>query len=228
MKKNIKYLQGKFVLSIFIILLFLLISCRSAERSAINSPEELLKKMTLSEKIGQMTQAERSDIRRSDISEFMLGSILSGGGSVPRTNTPFGWINMISGFTDESLKTRLGIPLIYGIDAVHGHNNVVNAVILPHNVALGAIAVGNLQKGEQAAYKAALITAQEMRATGVFWTFAPVLGIAEDIRWGRSYECYSENLDIVTALGTSVVIGLHEGGAAACIKHYIGEGQTTG
>jgi beta-glucosidase len=114
---------------------------------------------------------------------------------------------------------------VYGIDAVHGNNNVVNATILPHNIALGAIAAGDIEKGKQAAYTAGRITAEEMIATGVRWTFAPVLGVAEDIRWGRTYESYSENVEVVTALGASAVRGLQENGVAACIKHYLGEGQ---
>jgi beta-glucosidase len=182
------------------LLLFAQTTCRSGASgktaktpAAWDTPEELLAQMTLAEKIGQMTQAERGDISRSDISKYALGSVLSGGGSVPARNTQEGWVSMINGFIEESLKTRLGIPLVYGIDAVHGHNNLLNAVILPHNVGLGAIAAGSLEQGAQAAYTAGRITAEEMLAAGVRWTFAPVLGVAEDIRWGRTYESYSEN-----------------------------------
>jgi beta-glucosidase len=190
-----------------------------------NSLEDIVSQMTLAEKIGQMTQAERGDLHKGDITEYFLGSILSGGGSTPGNNSPGGWLEMINGFTEESLNTRLGIPIIYGIDAVHGHNNARGAVIFPHNIALGAIAAGDLERGKKAAYSAGNTTAKEMIATGVRWTFAPVLGAAEDIRWGRTYESYSENIGIVTALGASTVRGLQENGAAACIKHYIGEGQ---
>jgi beta-glucosidase len=134
---------------------------------------------------------------------------------------------MINGFTEESLKTRLGIPVIYGIDAVHGHNNAFGAVILPHNIALGAIAAGNSLRGAGAAYTAGKITAQEMLATGARWTFAPVLGVAQDARWGRTYESYSENADIVTIMGQNFIKGLQDNGAAACMKHFLGEGQAT-
>ena len=190
-----------------------------------NTPEELLAQMTLAEKIGQMTQAERTDLLKGDITKYALGSVLSGGGSTPFNNTPEGWINMIDGFIEESLQTRLAIPVLYGIDAVHGHNNALNTVILPHNVGLGAIAAGNLQRGTEAAHTAGRITAEEMRAAGVRWTFAPVLGVAEDVRWGRTYESYSENIPIVTAMGASFIKGLHANGAAACMKHFLGEGQ---
>jgi len=190
------------------------------------SPEEIVAQMTLDEKIGQMTQAERADIRAGDISRYALGSVLSGGGSVPPQNTPEGWYRMVNSFVIESMQTRNKIPIIYGIDAVHGHNNAADAVIFPHNIGLGAIAAGNRERGIQAAFTAGLITAKEMIATGIRWTFAPVLGAADDVCWGRTYECYSENIDIVAIMSASAVRGLHEGGAAACIKHFIGEGQT--
>jgi beta-glucosidase len=201
-------------------------ACKKEAPPEAGSLEELVSLMTLEEKIGQMTQAERGDIRAGDISKYALGSVLSGGGSTPAQNTPGGWYRMVNGFIVESQQSRLRIPVIYGIDAVHGHNNVLNAVIFPHNVGLGAIAAGNPEKGAQAAYTAGYITAQEMIATGIRWTFAPVLGVAEDIRWGRTYESYSENVDIVTFMGLSAVKGLQDGGAAVCIKHFIGEGQT--
>jgi len=192
-----------------------------------NTLEELVASMTLAEKVGQMTQAERRDLQKGDITKYAIGSVLSGGGSSPTRNTPEGWLNMVNGFIKESLKTRLGIPVLYGVDAVHGHNNVVNTVILPHNVGLGAIAAGNAERGAEAAYTAGRITAGEMQATGILWTFAPVLGVAEDVRWGRTYESFSENVDIVTVMGASYIKGLQENGAAACMKHYLGEGQTT-
>jgi len=191
-----------------------------------STPEELVAKMTLAEKIGQMTQVERGDLQKGDIEKYFIGSVLSGGGSSPGDNTPQGWLKMVNGFIEESLKTRLGIPIIYGIDAVHGHNNAKGATILPHNIALGAIAAGDQVRGSQAAYTAGKITAQEMIATGIRWTFAPVLGVAQDMRWGRTYESYSENAEIVSFMGEYFIRGIQENGAAACMKHYLGEGQT--
>ncbi|MDR2717504.1 MAG: glycoside hydrolase family 3 protein [Treponema sp.] len=225
----------KHFLSLFIMLLLLFthtacISKAPAGKNTLKSvagktPEELLASMTLAEKVGQMTQAERGDLYKGDITEYALGSVLSGGGSTPAQNTPEGWVTMFNGFTEESLKTRLGIPVVYGLDAVHGHNNALNATILPHNVGLGAIAAGNQERGAQAAYTAGRITAEEMRATGARWTFAPVLGVAEDVRWGRTYESYSENVGIVTLMGANVIKGLQDNGVAACMKHFLGEGQ---
>ncbi|MCL2761880.1 MAG: glycoside hydrolase family 3 protein [Treponema sp.] len=192
-----------------------------------NTLEELVASMTLAEKVGQMTQAERKDVFKTEIEQYALGSILSGGGSTPEVNTPKGWVAMTNGFMKESLQTRLGIPLLYGIDAVHGNSNVLDATIFPHNVGLGAIAAGNMERGTEAAYTAGRLTAQEMLATGIRWTFAPVLGNAEDVRWGRTYECFSEDIAIVTAMGVSAVKGLQDGGVGACMKHFLGEGQTT-
>jgi beta-glucosidase len=226
---------GKKIFYMFIVFLFLFLQTTCANKNSSSNPpkekeydtlEQLVASMTLAEKIGQMTQAERQDILNGDIKKYALGSILSGGGSTPRKNTPEGWVSMIDGFIKESLDTRLGIPIVYGIDAVHGNSNALNATIFPHNVGLGAIAAGNIESGAAASYTAGLITAKEMLACGVRWTFAPVLGIAEDVRWGRTYESYSENAEIVTVLGENAVKGLQDGGAAACVKHYLGEGQT--
>jgi beta-glucosidase len=225
-------LSNKPVFILIVCLLVLLNSCGKTVRGTVrqtvkwNTPEELLSQMTLAEKVGQMTQAERGSLFKGDITKYGIGSVLSGGGSTPSDNTPQGWLKMINGFVEESLETRLGIPVIYGIDAVHGHNNALGATILPHNAALGAIAAGNHQRGAQAAYTAGKITAQEMLATGARWTFAPVLGIAEDVRWGRTYESYSENAGIVTIMGSNFIKGLQDNGAAACMKHFLGEGQT--
>jgi len=226
MKKN------KLTLLTILLSLFSKTLCTAAPKNyAQNSvvwstPEELVSKMTLAEKIGQMTQVERGDLQKGDIEKYFIGSVLSGGGSAPPVNNPQNWLKMVNGFVEESLKTRLGIPIIYGIDAVHGHNNVKGATILPHNIALGAIAAGDQVRGSQAAYTAGKITAEEMIATGIRWTFAPMLGVAQDVRWGRTYESYSENVEIVSFMGEYFIKGLQENGAAACMKHFIGEGQT--
>ncbi|MDR0315623.1 MAG: glycoside hydrolase family 3 protein [Treponema sp.] len=208
-----------------------LLSCGSrasgnkAEPVVWETLEELLSQMTLAEKAGQMTQAERGDLLKGDITRYALGSVLSGGGSAPSSNTPEGWVSMTNGFMEESLNTRAGIPIVYGLDAVHGHAIVKDATVLPHNIGLGAIAAGDPQRGAEAAYAAGRITAEEMLATGVRWNFAPVLGVAEDVRWGRTYESFSENVNIVTIMGAGYIRGLQDSGAAACMKHFLGEGQ---
>ncbi len=190
--------------------------------------EDLLSRMTLDEKIGQMAQAERqafSDI--TDIRTYNIGSLLSGGGSVPSPNTGVAWADMYDKFQQQAMDTRLKIPLIYGVDAVHGHNNVKGAVIFPHNIGLGCMRNPELVK------EAARITALEIKGTGLNWTFAPCIAVTRNERWGRTYEGFGETTDLVSLLGVAVIKGLQgdslKGKASilACAKHYIGDGGTT-
>ena len=190
---------------------------------------DLLSRMTLDEKIGQMTQAERADItNNADIATYGLGSLLSGGGSAPSTNTATGWADMYDGFQQAALTNRLGIPLIYGVDAVHGHNNVRGATIFPHNIGLGASRDASLvQQVGQA-------TAEEVAGTGIDWTFAPCLCVARNERWGRTYESFGEDPQIAQSL-TTIITGFQGttlGGTGSSIlataKHYVGDGGTTG
>ncbi|XP_048437789.1 beta-glucosidase BoGH3B-like isoform X1 [Pyrus x bretschneideri] len=199
--------------------------------------KDLLSRMTLEEKIGQMVQIERSVASSEVMKKYFIGSILSGGGSVPAQKaSPEAWINMVNDFQNGSLSTRLGIPMIYGIDAVHGHNNVYKATIFPHNIGLGATRDPVLVKRIGAA------TALEARATGIPYVFAPCIAVCRDPRWGRCYESYSEDHKIVQAM-TEIIPGLQGelpansrkgipfvGGnkkVAACAKHYVGDGGTT-
>ena len=131
---------------------------------------DLLSRMTLEEKVGQMTQTERYQVfdDETPITTWELGSILSGGGSTPTQNTPEAWADMIDRFQRAALRTRLGIPLLYGIDAVHGNGNALGATVFPHNIGLGATRDPKLVR------KIAEITAEETRASGPQWTFSPV------------------------------------------------------
>ena len=191
---------------------------------------DLLGRMTLDEKIGQLTQAERADVTNNtaDIPTYGLGSLLSGGGSAPATNTATGWADMYDTFQQAALTNRLGIPLIYGVDAVHGHNNVRGATIFPHNIGLGASRDAALvQQVGQA-------TAEEVAGTGIDWTFAPCLCVARNERWGRSYESFGEDPQIGQSL-TTVITGFQGttlGGTGSSIlataKHYVGDGGTAG
>lgn len=192
--------------------------------------EDLLARMTLDEKIGQMTLIEKNSLPPRDVYDFFIGGVLSGGGGYPQgDNTPEGWAKMVGEYQDNALATRLGIPMIYGVDAVHGHNNLFGATIFPHNIGLGAANNPALmvQIGQ--------ITAREMIATGIYWDYAPVLAPVLDIRWGRTYEAFSENTDLVTALGIPFMTGLQgelgqlgtPGTVLATPKHYIGDGATT-
>ena len=190
--------------------------------------EDLLSRMTLDEKIGQMTQADRQYLEQeSDISTYLLGSLLSGGGSTPAVNTPASWADMVDDFQNRALATRLAIPIIYGIDAVHGHNNVKEAVIFPHNIGLGCTGNAELVR------EAERITAREVAGTGISWTFAPCIAVPQDERWGRTYEGFGETAEITQIMSTAAVLGFQGDTLAdretilACAKHYVGDGGTT-
>jgi beta-glucosidase len=190
---------------------------------------DLLGRMTLEEKIGQMTQAERGAVADTPevIAEWGLGSVLSGGGSTPTPNTPAAWVEMVNEFQSQALSTRLGIPLIYGIDAVHGHANVYGATVFPHNIGLGATRDPALVR------EIGHATAEEVRATGIPWSFGPCICVARDERWGRTYESFSEDPTLVARMET-IIDGLQGFGRApiaadrvlATAKHYAGDGNT--
>jgi beta-glucosidase len=192
---------------------------------------DLLSRMTIEEKVGQMTQTERARVDNEDdvdlITSGNLGSILSGGGSTPAENTPEAWADMVDRFQEAALATRLGIPLIYGVDSVHGHGNLLGATVFPHNIGLGATRDPDLVR------RAAHITAKETRASGPQWTFAPCICAARDDRWGRTYESFSEDARVVSQLETA--IDGFQGGRGqlddpdrvlATAKHYAGDGDT--
>lgn len=200
-----------------------------------NSIEErvdaLLKQMTLEEKAAQMVQPEQSGITLAQITKYNVGSVLSGGGSAPSSgNTANDWYRHITNIKKASEKSRLGIPVLYGIDAVHGNNNVASAVVFPHNIGLGAA------DDEELMEEIGRVTAAEVRAVAAQWTFAPCVGNAQNELWGRTYECYSEETDTITRLSEALLKGLQgEKGSNGVIdsehvlataKHYIGEGYT--
>ena len=188
---------------------------------------DLLGRMTLDEKLGQMTQAERGSVTAAQITQFRIGSVLSGGGSAPSPNTATSWANMYDGFQNAALATPLKIPIIYGVDAVHGHNNVSGATIFPHNIGLGATRDPALVQNIGRA------TAEEVSGTGIDWDFAPCLCVARNDRWGRTYESFGETPDLVSTM-TTIITGLQgnslaaPGSVMATAKHYIGDGGTTG
>jgi beta-glucosidase len=190
--------------------------------------EDLLDRMTLEEKVGQMTQAERDAVTKDPtmIARVGLGSVLSGGGSTPEENTPAAWVEMVNGFQRQALSTRLGIPIIYGIDAVHGHGNVNGATVFPHNIGLGAT------RDPQLVREIGEATAEEVRATGIPWNFGPCLCVARDERWGRTYESFGEDPALVARMAT-IIDGLQGHGSRidedhvlATAKHYAGDGDT--
>jgi beta-glucosidase len=188
----------------------------------------LVAQMTLDEKIGQMTQPDQQFLKDvSDVETLFIGSLLSGGDSDPKTNSLEDWTDMYERYQARALKTRLKIPLLYGVDAVHGHSNVLGAVIFPHNIGLGATRHAKLVE------EIGRLTAKEVRATGINWTFAPCIAVPRDERWGRTYEGFSEDPTVVAELGAAAVRGLQAGGlqsplgVLACAKHFAGDGGTT-
>ncbi|MDX1689791.1 MAG: glycoside hydrolase family 3 protein, partial [Acidimicrobiia bacterium] len=188
--------------------------------------EDLIGRMTLDEKIGQMTLVAQAFVSPSQIGDNAIGAVLSGGGGAPEPNTPAAWIEMITAFQDAALSTRLGIPILYGSDAVHGHNNLLDAVIFPHNVGLGATRSPDLVE------RIGRATAVETAATGVSWNYSPVLAVPQDIRWGRTYEAFGESTELVTELGVAMLRGLQGDDLAApdtvlgTPKHFVGDGAT--
>jgi beta-glucosidase len=188
----------------------------------------VLAQMTLEEKIGQMTQPEQNELKDlSDIENYYLGSLFSGGSSDPKEgNSLESWTNLYDRLQAHTQKTRLKIPLLYGIDAVHGHNNVLNAVIFPHNIGLGCTRNPKLVEQVQR------VTAEEIRATGIQWAFGPCVTVPQDIRWGRTYEGFSEDPKLVRELSGPAVRGFQGRdysdplGVLACAKHFVGDGGT--
>jgi beta-glucosidase len=225
------FVSGTAILLLLMSFQFLPASQDSKPLSSYDSQvKELLSRMTLEEKIGQMTQPEQDQVlgHPGDMQKYFIGSVLSGGDSDPKENNSLqSWTDLYDRVQTEAMKTRLGIPVLYGIDAVHGHSNVLGAVIFPHNIALGCTRDPALVE------KIGRITAEEMRATGIQWTFGPCVTVPQDIRWGRTYEGFSEDPALVASLGAAAVRGMQgpdlRSGLSilACAKHYVGDGGTT-
>ncbi|XMB72251.1 glycoside hydrolase family 3 protein [Mycoplasmatota bacterium WC30] len=184
--------------------------------------EDLLTSLSLREKASQMVQAERASITNEQVTQYGIGSILSGGGSHPTAydNSVSVWYDMYSDYQTAALNSSSGIPLIYGIDAVHGNNNLYGATIFPHNIGLG------MANNPELVYDISKATAEEMLVTGINWTFAPAFSVVQNISWGRTYEGYSENPEIHINLAGSAILGFEENGVSATAKHYLGDGGT--
>jgi len=201
----------------------------AAAAAACLSPADCLSKMTLAEKAGQMTQVANSSIsNKNDIATYSLGSVLSGGGGGPSGagGNATAWANMVDDYQSYALKSRLGIPLLYGVDAVHGHNNVSGAVIFPHNIGMGATRDTALVTQEED------VTRQEVLGTGIRWAFAPCVCVPRDDRWGRTYEGFGEDPSVVVPMAKAAVAGfqgasLSSTSVLATAKHYVADGGTT-
>ncbi|MGH8323618.1 MAG: glycoside hydrolase family 3 protein, partial [Steroidobacteraceae bacterium] len=198
----------------------------------------LIATMTLEQKVGQLIQPDIASITPEDLRHFALGSILNGGNSSPNGDElapPSKWLALADRFYDASMDAAHGphpIPTLWGTDAVHGHNNIVGATIFPHNIGLGAARDPNLVR------KIGEITAREVRVTGLDWSFGPTLAVVRDIRWGRSYESYSENPEVVRVYAAAMLLGLQgvpgspqfldAAHVIASPKHFVGDGGTGG
>jgi beta-glucosidase len=203
------------------------------ENAALPIPQrvaDLLGRMTLAEKVGQMTQAERGSVDSDPtvIATDNLGSLLSGGGSVPTPNTPTAWADMVDRYQRAALQSRLHIPILYGIDTVHGDGNMYGATVFPHNIGLGATRDPALVADVEH------VAASETRSTGPQWAFAPCICVARDDRWGRTYESFGEDPALVEQMETA--IDGFQGGPGqlkdndrvlATAKHFAGDGLTT-
>jgi beta-glucosidase len=203
-----------------------------SEKDIDRRVNELLQQMTLDEKIGQMTQVDSDALagREADVQKYFVGSVLSGGSSDPDggDNSPQSWLRFATKFEAQAQQTRLKIPLLYGIDAVHGHNNIDGAVIFPHNDGMGATRDPKLVRQEEQ------VTAAEIAGTGINWAFAPCIAVARNERWGRTYESFSDDPAVVSKLGAAAVTGFQGGqlsgdavSVLACAKHFVGDGGTT-
>ncbi len=233
-----KKVIGLLVLSISLVVVFLTINTgisfasdipiyKNIEASVQERVDDLLSRMTLREKIGQMTQADKARISPQYVKQINIGSVLSGGGSVPNPNTPESWARMYDQYQKAALETRLGIPIIYGVDSVHGHNNLKGATIFPHNIGLGATRDPDLVE------RVAEITALETAATGLDWNFSPCVAVVRDIRWGRTYESFGENPELQRLLTAAYIRGTQGPNnemsgryMVGTAKHYIGDGAT--
>ena len=185
--------------------------------------KDLMGRMTLDEKVGQMVQGDSTWLKIPDVSKYFLGSVLSGGDSEVPDLSPKGWYAYAEQVQKQALGTRLGIPVMYGIDAVHGHNNVRGATVFPHNIGLG------VTRNPKLVEEIGRITALEVAATGMHWAFGPCVAVPLDERWGRTYEGYGEAPELAVMLGPAAVRGLQGAGVpvVASVKHYVGDGGTT-
>jgi beta-glucosidase len=193
-------------------------------QACLDKASEVLAMMTGDEKIAQLHQVERVDTSAADITQYGIGSVYSQGGSSPSSNTPTGWADMIDGFRQASFASRLGIPIIYGLDVVHGAGPVIGATVFPHNIGLGA--TRDLALVEEVAS----VVAEEAAGVGADFPFAPVVAVARDERWGRTYEAFGETVELASTMGVAFTNGFQKVTGPLTVlanaKHYVGDGGT--
>jgi len=223
-------MKSQIFIALILLITFTTIQSQSNQKTMINKKvDALMSKMTLEEKIGQMTQVDLDAIKQNpdDIAKYSLGSLLCGGNTEVPDISAKGWAQSYQQYQNIALKSRLKIPILFGIDAVHGHNNVDGATIFPHNIGLGA------SRNPKLVEKVARITALEVRGTGMQWAFAPCVAVARNEHWGRTYESFGENPELSKSLGAAAVLGLQtknlkdKTSVLASVKHFMGDGGTT-
>jgi beta-glucosidase len=197
-------------------------------QACIDRANTLVGQMTADEKYAQMLQMERAALTTAQVTQYGVGSAFSQGGSAPSTNSPAGWADMADGYRQAALASRLKIPFLYGADEVHGIGTVKGAVVFPHNIGLGAT------RDKALLGEIATITARESLGCGVDFAFSPVVAVALDERWGRTYEAFGETTELASTMGAIMVNGLQftsagaPTGLLANAKHYLGDGGTAG
>ena len=198
--------------------------CEIYEGTCNELAQELLNTLTLEEKVGQMIQAERGYISLDEVKEYNIGSILSGGGSHPNDmyDDHQAWYDMVKDFQEAALSSSSGIPLLYGVDAVHGHNNVYDMTIFPHQINMGVI------NDPELTYILSKATSEQLLTTGISWNFAPSLSVNQHIGWGRSYESYGEHPELFESLTMPAILGYLENGIIPTAKHFLADGGTMG
>jgi beta-glucosidase len=197
--------------------------------TCVTQVNTLLGQMSLQQKVAQMVMGQYGDVGSGDVSSEEVGTVFSSGSAVPGSGSAGEWASLIDGYITASQSTPNGLPILFGIDAVHGNSKATGTVIFPHNIGLGCT------RNPELLEEVGKITASEMAATGANWTFGPVLSVSHDDRWGRTYESYSEDPGDVALFGGAVVVGLQgrgglgtgAPGVIACAKHFAGDGQAT-
>ena len=186
----------------------------------------IVSQMTTEHKVAQLIQGEIRGLTPADVKKYGLGSVLNGGGAFPGGNkyaSPQDWVDLADAYYSASIDASEGsaaIPIVWGTDAVHGHNNVMGATLFPHNIGLGAT------RDPELVGKIISATAREVKATGIDWIFAPTVAVAKDARWGRTYESFSSDPDIAASFVAPIVEAMQDEGVASTAKHFIGDGGT--
>ena len=198
--------------------------CDIYEGTCDTLAQTLLDELTLEEKVGQMIQAERANISLDEVRDYNIGSILSGGGSHPNNlyDDYQAWYDMVKNFQQAALSSSSKIPLLYGVDAVHGHNNVYDMTIFPHQINMGMI------NDPELTYALSQATSEQLLTTGITWNFAPSLSVNQHIGWGRTYESYGEHPELFENLSIPALLGYMENGIIPTAKHFLADGGTMG